>query len=78
LGGREENAVCPVIGNVQQPGEQRPSWNNRTFRRGWFPRGGWQNQRGMVPRLTGGERGPGAMAVDIINRLFEPLASSHS
>jgi len=56
------NAVCPAMGNAQQPRGQRPSWNNGTFRRGWTPRGGWQ--RGMTPRLTGGERGPGAMAVD--------------
>jgi len=59
-----ESVVCPVMENVHQLGEQRPSWNNRTFRRGWFPRGGWQNQRGTAPRLIGGERGPGAMAVD--------------
>jgi len=26
--------------------------------------GGWQSQRGAAPRLTGGERGPGAMAMD--------------
>jgi len=31
LGG---NVVCPAMGNAQQPGEQRPSWNNGTFRRG--------------------------------------------
>jgi len=64
LGNRGGNAVCPTMGNAQQPGGQRPSWNNGTFRRGWVPRGGWQQQRGAVSRLTGGERGPGAMAVD--------------
>ena len=41
LGSRGGNVVCPVIGNMQQPGEQQLSWNNRTFRRGWIPRGGW-------------------------------------
>jgi len=61
LGGRK--AAHPAMGNAQQPGGQRPSWNTGAFRRGWVPRGGWQ-QRGTAPRLTGGERGPGAMAVD--------------
>jgi len=64
LGSRGGNAARPTMGNAQQPGGQRPSWNNGTFRRGWVPRGGWQNQRATTPRLTGGERGPGAMAVD--------------
>ena len=64
LGGKGGNTVHPAMGNVQQPGGQQPSWNNGTFRRGWVPRGGWQNQRGVMPRLTGGERGPKAMAVD--------------
>ena len=64
LGSRGGNAVRPTIGNMQQPGGQQPSWNSGTFRRGWAPRGGWQQQRGVVPRLTGGERGPGAMVVD--------------
>ena len=64
LGGRKGNAARPAMGNVQQPGGQRPSWNNGIFRRSWVPRGGWQNQRGTAPRLTGGERGPGAMVVD--------------
>jgi len=64
LGERGGNAAHPAMGNAQQPGGQRPSWNNGTFRRGWVPRGGWQNQREVMPRLTGGERGLGAMAVD--------------
>jgi len=63
LGSRRGNAACPAMENMQQPGGQQPSWNNGTFRRGWVPRGGWQ-QRRVAPRLTGGERGPGAMAVD--------------
>jgi len=64
LGGKGGNAARPAMGNAQQPRGQRPSWNNGTFRRSWVPRGGWQNQRGVMPRLTGGKRGPGAMAVD--------------
>ena len=64
LGGKGGNAAHPAMGNAQEPGGQQPSWNNRTFRRGWVPRGGWQNQRGVMPRLTGGERGLGAMVVD--------------
>jgi len=40
LGERGENTVCPM-GNAQQPGGQRPLWNNGIFRRGWVPRGGW-------------------------------------
>jgi len=64
LGRRGGNAACPAIGNAQQTGGQQPSWNNGTFRKGWVPRGGWQNQRGAAPRLTGGERGLGAMAMD--------------
>ena len=64
LGGKGGNTACPAMENTQQPGGQQPSWTNGTFRRGWVPRGGWQNQRGVMPRLTGGERGPGAMAVD--------------
>jgi len=52
LGSRGGNAACPAMGNVQQPEEQQPSWNNRTFRRGWVPRGGWQQQRRAAPRLT--------------------------
>jgi len=64
LENREENAAHPTTGNAQQPGGQRSSWNNGIFRRGWVPRGGWQNQRGATLRLTEGERGPGAMAVD--------------
>jgi len=63
LGGKGGNAVRPATGNAQQQGGQKPSWNNGTFRRNWIPRGDWQ-QRGFAPRLTGGERGPGAMAVD--------------
>jgi len=42
LGKRGTNAACPM-GNTQQPGGQQPLWNNRTFRRGWVPRGGWQS-----------------------------------
>jgi len=34
LGNRGGNAACSTMGNAQQPGEQRPSWNNGTFRRG--------------------------------------------
>ena len=64
LGGRGGNTTHLAMGNAQQTGGQRPSWNNGTFRRGWVPRGGWQNQRGVAPRLTGGERGLEAMAVD--------------
>jgi len=64
LGSRGGNVARPATGNAQQSGGQRPSWNNRTSRRGWIPRGGWQQQRGVAPRLTGGERGPGAMAGD--------------
>jgi len=64
LGSRGGNVICPTIGNAQQPGGQQPSWNSGTFRRNWVPRGGWQQQRGVVPRLTGEEKGPGAMAVD--------------
>jgi len=63
LAGRGGKAAHPATGNAQQPGGQRPSWNIGAFRRGWAPRGGWQ-QRGAGTRLTGGERGPGAMAVD--------------
>ena len=63
LGSREGNTACPAMGNTQQLGGQRLSWNNRTFRRSWVPRGGWQ-QRGAVSRLIGGGREPGAMAVD--------------
>ena len=63
LESRGGNVARPAMGNVQQPGGQQPSWNNRTFRRGWVPRGSWQ-QRGAAPRLTGGERGLGAMVVD--------------
>jgi len=62
--GKGGKAAHPAMGNAQQPGGQRPSWNTGAFRRGWAPRGGWQQQRGVAPRLTGGERGPGAMAVD--------------
>jgi len=61
LGGRK--TVHPAVGSTQQPGGPRPPWNTGAFRRGWAPRGGWQ-QRGTGTRLTGGERGPGAMAVD--------------
>jgi len=64
LESRKGNAAHPTTGNAQQPGGQRPSWNNGIFRRGWVSRGGWQNQRGVTLRLTEGERGPGAMAVD--------------
>ena len=64
LGNRGGNAAHPAMGNAQQSGGQRPAWSGGTFRRGWAPRGGWQQQRGITPRLTGGERGPGAMAVD--------------
>jgi len=64
LGSRGGNAAHPTVGNAQQPGGQRPSWNNGTFRKGWVPRGGWQQQRGFAPRLTGEEREPGAMVVD--------------
>jgi len=62
--GKGGNAARPAMENAQQPEGQWPSWNNGTFRRGWVPRGGWQSQRGPMPRLTGEERGPGAMAVD--------------
>jgi len=61
LGGRK--TAHPTVGSTQQPGGPRTSWNTGAFRRGWAPRGGWQ-QRGGAPRLTGGEKGPGAMAVD--------------
>jgi len=61
LGGRK--ATHPAVGSAQQPGGPRSSWNTGTFRRGWTPRGGW-HQKGVATRLTGGERGPGAMAVD--------------
>ena len=30
LGSREGNVAHPTTGNVQQPGGQRPSWNNGT------------------------------------------------
>ena len=33
LGDRGGNAARPAMGNMQQPGGQRPSWNNGTFRR---------------------------------------------
>jgi len=36
LGRKGGNVACPAMGNAHQPGGQRPSWNNRTFRRGWF------------------------------------------
>jgi len=64
LGNRGGNAARPATRNAQLLGGQRSSWNNGTFRRGWVPKGGWQQQRGVAPRLTGEERGPGAMAVD--------------
>jgi len=41
LGSKGGNAACPAMGNTQQPGGSLSSWNNRTFRRGWVPRGGW-------------------------------------
>jgi len=64
LGERRGNTMCLAVGNVQQPEGQQTSWGNGTFRRNWVPRGGWQSQKGTTPRLTGGERGPGAIAVD--------------
>ena len=33
LGSRGGNVACPTVGNIQQPGGQRPSWNNGTSRR---------------------------------------------
>jgi len=64
LGSKGGNVAHLAMGNMQQSGGQQPSWNNGTFRRGWVPRGGLQQQRGAAPRLTGGKRGPGAIAVD--------------
>jgi len=62
LGGRK--TAHSTTGEAQRPGGLRTSWNTGGFRRGWAPKGGWQQQRGFAPKLTGGERGPGAMAVD--------------
>jgi len=62
LGGRK--VAHSTTGEAQRPGGLRTSWNTGGFRRGWTPKRGWQQQRGFTPRLTGGERGPGAMAVD--------------
>jgi len=53
----------PAMENAQQPGEQQPSWSNRTFRRDWVLREEWQ-QRGTAPKLTRGEKRLGAITVD--------------
>jgi len=61
---RGRSTVHPTTGNVQQTGGQQPSWNNKTWKRNWVPREGWQNQRRVTLRLIGEERGPGTMVID--------------